>query len=159
MDVDKLKQWLDTARQFQGTDFWSEIFDADERGGKQTRKRPDSTDKEMEAPLPPLELPLIDVYAKPDEWIVVVDLPGVAKEDVQLSASGNQLNIRGVARSTYHREASAVQTERLSGSFDRTVQLPEPVNETETVAVFRDGILEIRIRRADTSPRHTINID
>ncbi|MGC4377468.1 Hsp20/alpha crystallin family protein [Fictibacillus sp. Mic-4] len=154
MDVDKLKQWLEIAQKFQGMDFWNGIFDKD-----QSRKM-----NEL-ANIPgfqggnnaPVELPRVDIYKSHRELIVVIDLPGLNKSDVQLSLSGDQLMIKGFARTPYQ-DITSIQSERLKGSFERIIQLPETVNEARTAAKFQNGVLEVRILRAHTSHKQ-IRID
>ncbi|HET7657095.1 MAG TPA: Hsp20/alpha crystallin family protein [Bacillales bacterium] len=154
MDVDKLKRWLDAAQQFQGNDFWSDIFDQFPQGQMQgaphSRNHGDQTNQ---AP----ELPLVDILERKRDWVVLIDLAGVDKEDVQLTIAGNQLNIKGVVR-THFRDANLVQSERMSGSFDRTVYLPEPVHENQTTAGFHNGLLEVRIPKSNP-PEQQIKID
>lgn len=159
MDFEKLKQWLDTVQQFQGQDFWSDIFDQRDpnRSGPQNRGGP-STDNQPETELGnPTQLPFIDILERKNDWVVLIDLPGVEKNDVQLTIAGNQLNIKGVVRKIY-RNATPIQAERLSGSFERTIRLPEAVLENNAKAAFRNGILEILIPRT-SAPEQQIPID
>ncbi|WKB34671.1 hypothetical protein QS257_11880 [Terrilactibacillus sp. S3-3] len=103
MDFEKLKQWLDTVQQFQGQDFWSDIFDQRDpnRSGPQNRGGP-STDNQPETELGnPTQLPFIDILERKNDWVVLIDLPGVEKNDVQLTIAGNQLNIKGVVRKIF----------------------------------------------------------
>lgn len=84
MDSDKLNKWMEVAKQFAGGDFWYNIFD-----------QPASQNLLNSHPLyagqvgqPSKNGPLVDVLNTNQEIIVLVDLPGVKKEDVELSIAG-----------------------------------------------------------------------
>ena len=154
MDVDKLKRWLDAAQQFQGSDFWSDIFDQIPKG--QNPSRQGAKGRQADQSPDPI-LPLIDILERAKEWVILIDLPGVDKNDVQLSVAGNQLNIKGVVRTDF-RDANIIQSERMSGSFDRIISLPEPIHENRIAAAFQNGLLQIRIPKSKP-PEQQIHID
>ncbi|MFC7392334.1 Hsp20/alpha crystallin family protein [Scopulibacillus cellulosilyticus] len=152
MDVDKLKQWLEMAQKFQGKDFWSDIFDQSMPNPPHMNPSESDTRPSM-AP----ELPLYDIYQSGNLWIILIDLPGIDKKDIQLSIAGNQIQISGQARCPYDNAAS-IYSERISGTFQRIITLPEIVSEDQAKASFNQGVLEIRIPR--TAPRgKNISID
>lgn len=155
MDVDKLKKWLEVAEQFQGNDFWSDIFE--ENKNRPIKSNPPNQYNQSDNQTQPTPQPFYDLYQTPGEWIVLINLPGVAKEDIELSISGSLINIKGQARLLYH-DVNILHSERLNGTFNRTIQLPENVGETKSLAKFQNGLLEIRIPRVKPT-EHPINID
>ncbi|MCQ6268538.1 Hsp20/alpha crystallin family protein [Fictibacillus sp. WQ 8-8] len=165
MDVDKLKQWLELAQKVQGNDFWNSIFDGSPgqqmagqvNGQPESRTRYNHFQPNQNAPSPQEDFPKVDIYTNNREWIVVIDLPGIRKEDVSLSMAANKLTIKGVLHSPY-KDATVIRAERANGHFERTIQLPELINETRTAARFFNGVLEVRIMR-NLTPERNIRID
>lgn len=165
MDVDKLKQWLELAQKVQGNDFWNSIFDeppgahvGQVNPQQDTRHRYNHFQPQTAAPAPRTEeFPKVDIYTNNREWMIVFDLPGIRKEDVSLSMAANKLTIKGILHSPY-KDATAISTERASGHFERTVQLPEIINEARTGARFFNGVLEVRITR-NVAAERSIRID
>ncbi|MFQ6131309.1 MAG: Hsp20/alpha crystallin family protein [Armatimonadota bacterium] len=89
--------------------------------------------------------PTVDVYETEGEVVVQADVPGMKKEDLEISATEDGITIRGeskrekeVEEEGYHRR------ERYYGRFARTVPTPTAIDADQTKAKFRDGVLEIR---------------
>jgi HSP20 family protein len=96
----------------------------------------------------------IDIRDHDDEIIVVADLPGAEKEDVSVSlVNPGMLEIRS-ERSTNkeEKEEGYYMRERMSGSMSRIVSLPHEVTDEGASATFKNGILEIRMKKS-TTPR------
>ncbi len=90
--------------------------------------------------------PSVEMYEKGDSYMVRVELPGVTKEDVDISVSGETLTIKGERRAPeevkgeeYHR------CELCYGAFSRSISLPAAVETDKIEATYADGILEIRL--------------
>lgn len=174
MDVDKLKKWLDVAQQFQGENFWSDIFESGAHSQTANMQNLQSeqakhaqpkqtgpaspTEKNIPVQEAPSVKPAIDIYEADHEWIIWVDLPGLQKSDIQLNLIGRQLIIKGEAPLAFP-GVPLVHSERLNGTFERTINLPDNLaTEAQPIAKFSDGILEIRLPR-DQPKKHRINID
>ncbi|HDI01785.1 MAG TPA: Hsp20/alpha crystallin family protein [Candidatus Bathyarchaeota archaeon] len=104
--------------------------------------------------------PLVDVYETPDEVVVVAELPGVKKEDIEVSVIDNRLEIRAevrreeeVKREAYHRR------ERYYRGFLRRIPLPTPVDPSGAKATYEDGILTIRLPKLAKEKRHRIKVE
>jgi len=94
--------------------------------------------------------PVVDVYETTDELVVTTELPGTKEKDVHVSIVGDVLTIKGerkqdreVKEENYHR------MERFYGAFERHIPLPIPVEADKVKATFRDGVLEIRLPKAE----------
>lgn len=87
--------------------------------------------------------PDIDLTETDTEYIVVCDLPGMAKEEIEVSVSGNYLIISGTRE--IKKEERYCYQERRHGYFKRTVLLPGPVDENNVKAEYDKGILTVRI--------------
>lgn len=94
--------------------------------------------------------PAIDVHQDAD-WIVVeAALPGVKPEDVDISITGQTLTIRGEAKADERIECDQyLYRERRYGAFHRQLQLPVRVEGERAEADFEDGVLNLRIPKAD----------
>lgn len=93
--------------------------------------------------------PQIDVRELPDEYIVLVDLPGVEPEAVHVSSEKDRLTIEGARRDRLHASGVPYRLERPTGKLRRSVLLPGPHDRTQIRTRIRDGVLEIRIPKRD----------
>ena len=103
----------------------------------------------------------MDVAESDHAFEVKMDLPGVASNDVDVQIDNNTLTVRG-QRSQEKEEKDEAKhfhrVERYSGSFSRSVVLPSAINEDETVAEFKDGVLKITIPKTDDAKPRKITI-
>jgi HSP20 family protein len=103
----------------------------------------------------------VDVRDHDDEVIVVADLPGVEKEDVALQL----VNPRALEISCERKGEIKDQTEgyfmreRVYGSMSRVVAIPADVKESDSTATFKNGVLEIRLKKAKTPQKTRIQIE
>jgi HSP20 family protein len=103
----------------------------------------------------------IDVREHDDEVIVVADLPGVDKEDVNLDL----INPRALEISTERKSEKEEKSqgyyirERMFGSMNRIVALPVDVTEDDAKASFKNGVLEVRFKKAKILPKSRIEIE
>lgn len=89
--------------------------------------------------------PDIDVFERESATVVRADLPGVRREDIEISVEGNTLLIEGHRQEEQAKEED-YYSERPLGRFSRTVQLPEGVDPRTIEAAYRDGVLELKSR-------------
>lgn len=95
--------------------------------------------------------PSLDVYDEKKDVVVKAELPGLTKDDVQVTLSDSTVTIKGEKkREKEVKEKDFYRSEREYGSFLRTVPLPAAVNADQVVANFKDGVLEIRLPKSDT---------
>lgn len=94
--------------------------------------------------------PLVDVEETAEEFILRADLPGVTQKDVKVSLMGDTLTIRGERkRETAAKDGSHHRIERLYGTFERSFTLGSPVRNDKVKAQYRDGVLEVRVPKAE----------
>lgn len=98
----------------------------------------------------PLSYPAINIWTNKDEMIVSAELPGIKAEDIDLDITADALVLSGERKpaavgegARYHRQ------ERSFGKFNRSIQLPFMVDPGKAKAVFKNGILEITLVRAE----------
>ena len=94
--------------------------------------------------------PPMNVYDDGDAYTVRAEIPGVEPGDIQIQATARALQIKGErkpkngdAKVSYHRR------ERDHGVFDRSINLPQPIDPDEIVASYEDGVLEVVLPKAD----------
>jgi|SRR5689334_9344422 HSP20 family protein len=96
--------------------------------------------------------PVLDVRETPDEYLALVDLPGVRSEDVTIEVNDQVLTISGLRVPVETGETQLV--ERPYGSFVRSLTLPKGVNSDEIKADYKDGVLEVHIPKpAEVKPK------
>jgi HSP20 family protein len=104
--------------------------------------------------------PAIDVHETPDDIVVTAVLPGIKPDDVDITMTGQSLSLRGefkaddeVNRDQY------LYRERRYGSFSRSIQLPVRVEGDQAEATFTDGVLKLRIPKAEEVKPRQIRIN
>jgi len=92
--------------------------------------------------------PWVDVYETEDEVVVKMEVPGVKKEDLDVTLGEREVTVKGECRKDEEVEESGYyRRERRYGQFSRSVRLPARVIPEETKARFEDGVLELRARK------------
>ena len=95
--------------------------------------------------------PAVDVVTKGGDMIIRADLPGVKREDVDVSFRNGVLTISGERKEEEEHEVSGyLVKERHYGAFRRSMTLPEGIDEQRIKASFKDGTLEITVVGAGT---------
>jgi len=87
-------------------------------------------------------IPPVDVLRTSDSILVRADLPGMTKENLDLTVVNNRLVIRGEKKHEGEQQ-NAHRVERFYGTFERVIDLPQPVDSEKISASFRDGVLEV----------------
>ena len=96
-------------------------------------------------------MPRTDVFEQNGDIVVKAELPGIAKEDVEVTLDGGDLVIRGERRSEETVDERAYyRMERSYGAFYRRLPLPAGVNRDQITASCADGILEVRVPKPAT---------
>lgn len=160
MDFDQMNRWRELAQKFYGKDFWSSVFDSDYTKQMMNMMGEGTTpmhNRDQAPSSPSSPYPRVEVLKTTQDIIVLIDLPGVLKHEVQVGMIGNDLHIRGTIASRYA-ETTILHSERFYGPFDRRIPIPEPIDRTKISAKFSDGVLEIRLPHAE-AVREMINID
>jgi HSP20 family protein len=95
--------------------------------------------------------PPVNLYEAGDAYVLTTELPGLRPEDIDVSVERDRVTLRGERRIEYPEDASLHRVERPAGAFRRTVQLPVEVVGEKVEAVYRNGVLTLRIPKA---PEH-----
>jgi HSP20 family protein len=98
--------------------------------------------------------PLADVYETPDSFVVLMEIPGLSEEDVEVDVDADQITLRGERHMTAQaRPDSFHRMERSYGPFSRTFRFGAEVEPAQVKAQFRDGLLRLDLPKA--TPRGT----
>jgi HSP20 family protein len=98
--------------------------------------------------------PPMDVYETAERYVIAAEMPGVARDQIELALHDNRLTIRGIRAGTPETEARHYhQIERGQGSFQRIFALGEPVDAAAITADLRDGVLTVTLPKAVSPPR------
>ncbi|MEX0715133.1 MAG: Hsp20/alpha crystallin family protein [Planctomycetaceae bacterium] len=104
-------------------------------------------------------VPRADVLESDNEVLVFLEIPGVSPDQVDVTLAGNMLTIRGEKPPAPRDERTVGHaSERSTGKFCRAIPLPVPVNADQVSADAKDGVLTIRIFKAERSRAKQIRV-
>lgn len=131
---DDMDRWFDDIRRSFEQNFWGPLA----RG----------SDSELA-----VRQPLVDLIDAGSELVVHAELPGVAKEDVDLNVTPSGIEIRAEAhRSRNEKEKDYFFQERTYQALQRTLTFPEEVKSDLATATLKDGVLEVRVPKKEPTP-------
>lgn len=119
----------------------------------------DLASRGQEGEAPSVWAPRVDIEEDRESYVVKAELPGMKLEDIKITIADSQLVIRGEKRrevestdKTYHR------VERVYGSFERAFSLTKAVAAEKIEAIYRDGVLTVRVPKAEEAKAREIQI-
>jgi HSP20 family protein len=93
--------------------------------------------------------PHMDMYEEKGKLIVKTELPGIKSEDLDVKLEGGTLSIRAERKEEVKEDKTHHTRERYYGQYFRSVKLPYPVREDKVSATLEEGVLEIRLPKAE----------
>jgi len=91
-------------------------------------------------------MPAVDIREEDDRFVLYADIPGVAREDVDITLEDGVLTVKGDRRAgTAENHNGFQRRERMHGTFMRRFTLPDTVNDENISATVKDGVLQIEI--------------
>lgn len=98
--------------------------------------------------------PPVNVFNDPDGYVVKVEVPGVAPDQLKIEGHGRTLTISGTRTAEAPQGGSFHRRERRAGQFARSLQLPEDLDLSRTDASYKHGMLTIHVpKREEAKPR------
>jgi HSP20 family protein len=98
-------------------------------------------------------VPAADIYESDGEYAVVLDLPGIQRDALDVQLEQGRLTIRG-EKAAVSEDKISRRTERPSGRFVRSFTVPEAVDRERIEADYKDGVLHLRLPKlAEQKPR------
>ena len=103
----------------------------------------------------------IDVTKTDDTYTVKADIPGVKKDDIQVSVDGNEVTISGEIKkeSEEKKGEEVLRRERYYGKVSRSFTLPHDVDEAKVVAKYADGVLKLTLPMKSKSASKKITVN
>jgi HSP20 family protein len=94
--------------------------------------------------------PPVNLYETGDDFVLLAEIPGVRREDLGITIEANRITLRGERKIEVPTDkgVSVHRRERESGIFRRTFEFPVPVDADKAEAVYREGILRVRLPKA-----------
>ncbi len=104
--------------------------------------------------------PISEVWETDDEVIAVIELPGVEKEDIDLRVTSRTLEVKAERKEETKEERERARfEERAYKGYYITLSLPTDVNPDEVKATYKNGVLEVRIKKAHKEEKKKVNIE
>ncbi|MCP4152958.1 MAG: Hsp20/alpha crystallin family protein [bacterium] len=103
--------------------------------------------------------PTTDIYETRDDYVLKLEVPGLSKEDVKIEVNHNSLSIKGEKK--VHKEIKKenyFRIESRQGSFCRNFELPKNADAKKINALIKDGMLKLRIAKAEEKKPKAIAI-
>ena len=113
--------------------------------------RPDAGERED------LWAPAVDIHERDDCLVLLVDLPGLSREDVEVHVDAATLTLEGERPRS--EGVSSIRLERPAGRFRRSFRIGVPIDPQGVRASYRDGVLEISIPRVTPSSPSRVHVD
>lgn len=103
--------------------------------------------------------PSIDVYESDDAVLIKADIPGLKRDEIDVSIDKDLLTIKGEKRrEDEFNEKNSYRSERFYGSFSRTVQLHSEVDNEKVEATYKDGVLELKLPKKEEAKTKRISV-
>jgi Molecular chaperone (small heat shock protein) len=128
----------------------------------------DELDRLFESPLSELArtsqllsgwTPALDLHEDKDNFVVKVELPGMKKEDIDISLHDGSLSVSGERKSEEKfADAEVYRSERFVGRFQRTIALPGAVANDQVKAQYKDGVLTVTLPKTEEAKPKQINV-
>lgn len=105
-------------------------------------------------------IPKVDVIDRDNEVVVKAEVPGVRKEDLDISVTDNSVTVRGcTSHETREDTGDYYRREMSRGEFSRTVTLPSDVDSDKARASYSDGVLELTLPKVAKAKRRSIKVE
>jgi HSP20 family protein len=104
-------------------------------------------------------LPSTDIYEEEGQFVLKTELPGIDKKDLEITLEGDRLTVKAEKKDETTRDATHHTRERYYGQYFRSMIIPYPVKEEEVSATIENGVLEIRLPRAEEIKPKRIEVE
>jgi HSP20 family protein len=103
--------------------------------------------------------PALDLFEDKDNLVLRAEIPGMKKEDLEISLHENVISISGERRNEKKYEAGETsREERVFGRFTRSLKLPKQVDNTRVKAAYKDGVLTVTLPKAEEAKPRQIEV-
>jgi HSP20 family protein len=102
--------------------------------------------------------PPINIFRKGDDFVLIAEVPGVGKSDIDVQVKGRTIRLSGTKAVKFAEKSSVHRRERSAGRFDRSVTLPVDIDPNGVRAECREGILALSLPRTERDKARSIKI-
>ncbi len=103
--------------------------------------------------------PSVDIYENKDQIVLEAELPGMSREEFEVTVENNVLTLRGERRFEKHDESDNYhRVERAYGTFTRSFTLPQTVSPEQATAEYRNGVLRVTLAKRQEVKARRIEI-
>ncbi len=115
---------------------------------------------EKEESLPGIEwTPAVDLMEKEDHFILKLEIPGIKKEDIDISVSDDVVTVKGELKKIKKDKGETYYlAEMCCGSFGRSVKLPHEIDSNKVEATLKDGVLELKLPKKEIHKPKVIEV-
>ena len=103
-------------------------------------------------------LPSTDIYETDDALSVILEMPGVEKENIDISVENGVLKVEGRLDFSNYQGLQPLYTEYNVGHYSRSFRLPSKIDQTKIGAELKDGVLTLTLPKVEEAKPRTINI-
>ncbi len=104
--------------------------------------------------------PAVDLHETADSFLISLDLPGMDQKDIKVDVQKGRLTISGERRNEHmENEGMFKRVERSYGSFERSFQLPQNVDDDKVQARFENGVLEVLVPKIEAAKPRSIEVE
>jgi len=104
--------------------------------------------------------PAVDIFETADSIVMKAELPGVSRANIDIQVRDNTLTLKGERKFEREvKEENYLRIERSYGAFQRAFSLPTVVQQDKIKAVFRDGVLEVTMPKAEEAKPKQVKIE
>jgi len=104
--------------------------------------------------------PNVDICKEGENYILKSELPGMTKDEIDISIQDNVVTLKGTKKEEKEvKEDSYYHCERRFGSFQRSFELPAPIDKKKVKASYREGVLKVTLPMAEEAKPKQIKID
>ncbi|NNE56500.1 MAG: Hsp20/alpha crystallin family protein [Hellea sp.] len=102
--------------------------------------------------------PPTDIFDLGDKLVIELDMPGVAKDDIDISLEKHVLTIRGRAKTSDRDGWKMIYSEYGEGDYERAFALSDQLDEAKIDAALKDGVLRLELPKAESAKARKINV-
>lgn len=96
--------------------------------------------------------PACDIEETDSHYLISFDLPGISQDDLRIEVKNNQLWVSGERKEERsNRDKNKMNSEKIYGSFERSFRLPSGIDPDHVQATFENGVLNLKIQKAESS--------
>jgi HSP20 family protein len=102
--------------------------------------------------------PAADILETPEAYLLMLDMPGIAKEGIGVAMDGESLTVRGSTGTVQNKDADLVFSEIRSGTYQREFTLGKDIEREEIEATYEHGVLTLRLPKKESLKPHEIRV-